>query len=130
MSTTGVDALGPETAPGVVYDRYLGQGTLAYQECDDCAKVIFYPRVLCPACGSDALTWRESAGLGTVYSATTVHPRDSDAYNVSLVDVDEGFRMMSNVVGVPPTEVGIGLRVRLSIPTDAPTPIPQFVKES
>lgn len=65
------------------------------------------PRPICPACGSTALSWEESAGRGTVYSSTDVHTRE-ETYNVALVDLDEGLRVMSTVaVGVP-----IGVRVR------------------
>jgi uncharacterized protein len=62
---------------------------------------------MCPACGSSALAWEESAGRGTVYSSTDVHTRE-EMYNVALVDLDEGLRVMSTVeVGV-----AIGTRVR------------------
>jgi uncharacterized OB-fold protein len=127
MSTTDVGELSQETAPGVVYDRYLANGQLVYQRCEEFDHVIFYPRVLCPVCGSGSLSWHVSNGTGTVYAVTALHPRDSAAYNVSLVDLDEGFRMMTNVVGVDATEVTIGARVRLQIDTAAETPLPLFV---
>lgn len=62
---------------------------------------------MCPVCGSRDLGWEESAGLGTVYSSSDVHTREG-AYNVALVDLDEGLRVMSTVE----LGVAIGTRVR------------------
>ena len=126
-----VDELSDQTAPGVVYDRFLADGILAYQRCEECGRAVFHPRVLCRFCGSDSLRWRRSAGRGTVYAVTALHPRNEEEYNVSLVDVDEGFRMMSNVIGVEPSEVRIGARVVLEIRRDGDEFLPQFrVEES
>lgn len=124
-----VDELSPETAPGVVYDRFLAAGILAFQRCETCARAVFHPRVLCRFCGSDALRWNRAEGGGTVYAVTTLHPRDEEPYNVSLVDMDEGFRMMSNVVGVPAADVRIGARVKAFVDDRAGTPLPQFQLE-
>ena len=121
-----VDELSAETAPGVVYDRFLADGILAYQRCEECSRAVFHPRVLCRFCGSDSMRWRRSAGRGTVYAVTTLHPRGEHDYNVSLVDIDEGFRMMSNVIGGPPSEVRIGDRVQVEIRQDGDGFLPQF----
>src|ERR687886_2653007 len=102
-------------APSVTYRRYLEKGKLGYQRCADCADAVFYPRVLCPVCGSGALEWRESAGRGTVYATTAMYSRNRDPRNVVLVDLDEGFRMMSRVEDVPAEEVEIGARVRFEV---------------
>ena len=68
---------------------------------------------MCPVCGSRSLEWEVSAGDGTVYSSSDVHTRE-EIYNVALVDLDEGFRVMSTVeVGV-----AIGTRVRGRIDDD------------
>jgi uncharacterized OB-fold protein len=98
-------------APHATYLAGLEHEELRYQRCGDCDAAIFYPRVLCNHCGSAALHFEVSAGLGTVYSSTAVMQRDSDSYSVSLVDLDEGFRMMSSVVDVPADAVEIGMRV-------------------
>lgn len=80
---------------------------LHFQRCGACAAAVHPPRPICPACGSSSLAWEESAGGGRVYSATDVHTRE-ETYNVALVDLDEGYRVMSTVeVGV-----AIGTRVR------------------
>ncbi|AHY46995.1 putative nucleic-acid-binding protein containing a Zn-ribbon [Rubrobacter radiotolerans] len=115
-------------APASVYRGRLGEGRLAYQRCADCSSAVFYPRVLCPFCGSGALEWRESAGRGTVYATTAVHGRNREPRNVVLVDLDEGFRMMSRVEGIPAEEVEIGTRVRFEV-RRKDEPVAVFVRE-
>ena len=90
------------------------------QQCCSCERFVFYPRVLCPFCGSEALSWQPSGAKGgTVYSTTVVNRREKDGgpYNVVLVDLDEGVRMMSRVEGMAPEAVRIGQRVKPSIGT-------------
>ena len=124
------EEMGSVEAPALIYRRHLENGKLAYQRCADCLAAIFYPRVLCPACGSRALVWRESAGRGTVYATTAVHSRERDPRNVVLVDLDEGFRMMSRVEGVPAEEVEIGARVSFEVRRgEEDEPVAVFVLE-
>jgi uncharacterized protein len=119
-----------EEAPALAYRRHLENGKLGYQRCADCSAAVFYPRVLCPVCGSGALEWRESEGRGTVYATTAVHSRDRDLRNVVLVDLDEGFRMMSRVEGVPAEAVEIGARVRFEVRQgEEDEPVAVFVLE-
>ena len=116
-------------APAEVYRRCLEGGELGFQRCTDCGTVIFYPRVLCPTCGGASLEWQTSGGRGTVYATTAVYRRDAEPYNVALVDLDEGFKMMSRVEGVPAEEVEIGARVTLKIDREDGGPVPVFVPE-
>ena len=117
-------------APALIYRRHLENGKLGYQRCADCAAAVFYPRVLCPVCGSGTLEWRESAGRGTVYATTAVHSRSRDPRNVVLVDLDEGFRMMSRVEGVPAEDVEVGMRVRFEVRRgEEVEPVAVFVRE-
>jgi uncharacterized protein len=102
-------------SPLAVYQQYLDNGELAYQWSRAANRAVFYPRVLCPYTGSDRLDWRVSAGLGTVYATTVTHPRDGKPYNVALIDVDEGFRLMSRVEDIDPNAVRIGMRVRFRV---------------
>lgn len=99
------------------YQAALNEGRFLIQRCNDCNKHVFYPRVVCPHCGSAALAWVEPKGTGTVYSTTTVRrkPEAGGDYDVSLIDLDEGVRMMSRVEGLPPAEVKIGMRVRAKV---------------
>lgn len=108
----------PQGGVEAAWQQELDQGRFLLQRCIDCARHVFYPRELCPHCGSTALGWVEASGNGTVYAVTTVR-RKPDAggdYNVSLVDLDEGVRMMSRVEG--DGTVGIGDRVRARVQVD------------
>ncbi len=94
---------------------------LTYQQCRDCGNVVFYPRGHCTACLGNDLAWKRSAGFGTVYTYSVVrqsyHPffRTLVPYAVAWVDLDEGPRLVSNIVGVedPQEDVKIGMRVRV-----------------
>ena len=94
---------------------------LKYQRCRDCGTLIFYPRRHCTGCLGKDLAWRESAGRGTVYTYSVVrqsyHPffRARVPYAVAWIDLDEGPRLVSNIVGVedPVRDVHIGMRVRV-----------------
>jgi uncharacterized OB-fold protein len=116
-------------SPLGIYNEHLKRGELAYQFSPAAGKVVFYPRIVCPYTGSENLEWRVSKGLGTVYATTVVHPQQGEPYNVCLVDVDEGFRMMSRVENINPMAVTIGMRVTfhaLEQGGDEP-PIPVFM---
>ncbi|WP_372345719.1 Zn-ribbon domain-containing OB-fold protein [Streptomyces sp. KL116D] len=114
------------SAPSTGYEEGLAAGELRFQHCADCDTAVFYPRVLCPHCGSESLAWRTSSGRGAVYATTVLHRRGTDPYNVALVDVDEGFRMMSRVEGVAPEDVAIGARVRLDVIEEDGAPLAVF----
>ena len=90
---------------------------LHFQRCQVCSTAVHPPRPLCPGCGATALEWEESKGFGTVYSTTAVHTRE-ETYNVAIVDLDEGIRVMSAVAGAPPDAVPIGARVRARVEDD------------
>jgi len=99
------------------YQAELDAGRFCIQRCPQCERHVFFPRELCPHCGAGALRWVKASGLGTVYAASTIH-RKSDAggnYNVALIDLDEGVRMMSRVEGVAPEAVRIGQRVKAHV---------------
>jgi uncharacterized OB-fold protein len=91
---------------------------LVLPTCDDCGKPHFYPRPLCPFCGSTSLTWKEASGKGTVYSFTIVHrpPNASFAaevpYVVAMVALEEGPHLLSRIVNRAPADVRIGMPVR------------------
>jgi uncharacterized OB-fold protein len=95
----------------------LDEGLFVIQRCEACAKHVHFPRELCPHCGSDRLAWVRPQGSGTVHAVTTVRrtPEAGGDYNVSLVDLDEGVRLMSRVEGLPPSDVKIGQRVRARV---------------
>ena len=95
----------------------LAEGQFLIQKCGDCAQHIYFPREICPHCGSDALSWVAPSGQGTVYAVTTVRRKAADGgdYNVSLIDLDEGPRLMSRVEQLQPDAIHIGLRVRARV---------------
>ncbi|HVW90543.1 MAG TPA: Zn-ribbon domain-containing OB-fold protein [Gaiellaceae bacterium] len=94
------------------------EGRMVIQHCDACDGAIFPPRPLCPACWSDSVSWREVSGRARVESFSVVHraPNETFAadvpYVVALVLLDEGPRMMTNIVGCDPDDVAIDMRVR------------------
>ena len=92
-----------------------------YPVCVHCSTVIWYPRGHCTQCGSGDLEWRASAGQGRIYSFSVVrqsyHPffRGRVPYVVAYVDLDEGPRLLTNIVGMEDVgDVRIGARVVLT----------------
>ncbi len=88
--------------------------------CISCDRPFWYPRAACPGCLSTDIEWREATGRGTVYAVSVQYNaalpefRDEIPYAVALVELDEGVRLMTNVVTRDPTGVGVGQRVHLS----------------
>jgi uncharacterized OB-fold protein len=107
-----------DESPSVVYRQGLSRGELLFQRCAACSNAVFYPRIVCPYCGVEELRTEKSMGNGTVYSTTAISGSNGTWYSVCLIDLDEGFRMMSAVVGIDPGEVEIGSRVQLEFDTD------------
>ena len=101
-----------EKSPLAIFREHCEKGELAYQVDPD-GNVFFYPRLTAPGSGATDLEWKVSQGLGTVYATTTLFPRGSDPYDVSLIDLDEGYRMMSRVEGIDPLNVKVGMRVKV-----------------
>jgi uncharacterized OB-fold protein len=116
-----------EQAPDTVFRTHLAKGELWLQRCDACGQHVFFPRVLCPHCGG-ALSWRKAGGGGTVYSTTTVRqrPERGGDYNISIIELDEGARMMSRVEDAAPAEVRIGMKVRAVVEQREDGPVVLF----
>src|SRR5512146_2833948 len=102
-------------SPLTTYIAHLERGELAYQFSPSADTAVFYPRVIAPKTGAADLEWRVSSGLGTVYATTVVPPQKGDPYNVALIDMDEGYRMMSRVEDIAPAAIKIGLRVKFRV---------------
>lgn len=94
------------------------EGKLRVQRCPACGHYVFIPQPFCPGCQTSPLEWTESRGRGTVYSYTVVHraPRPEFAvpYVVAIVELEEGWHMLTNVVGCAPEEVRVGLPVEVA----------------
>lgn len=100
------------------FQSYLAKGEFKIQRCGACGKSVFYPRMICVHCGdASQLEWYKPSGKGTVYSTTVIHqrPEKGSNYNVALIDLQEGPRMMSRVQGVDPQDVVIGLAVTAKV---------------
>jgi len=96
-----------------IYEENLAKGEFKIQQCKDCGQHVFYPRYLCHHCGSTDLKWVAVSGRGSVYSTSVVRqrPEKGGDYNLSLIDLEEGPRMLSRVIDVAPDEVTIGMEV-------------------
>lgn len=92
---------------------------LLLQECETCGHTQFYPRSLCTVCMSDELRWRPAQGRGTVYSYSTVHRalvpgfEEDLPYVVAMIELEEGVRLLSQIIGCAPEDVTIGLAVHV-----------------
>lgn len=94
---------------------------LKYQTCNKCNELIFFARRHCTNCGADDTTWHTSKGEGEVYTYSVImqsrHPSFADLgpYALAYVDLDEGFRMMTNIVDIenPVTDIQCGMRVKV-----------------
>ncbi len=84
---------------------------LILQACDDCDAIRFPPRPMCPACTSFAHSWKPASGRGRIWSWVVAHPpvlpafADRAPYNVVVVELDEGVRMLGNLIDVPNGEI-------------------------
>ncbi|MEO1081695.1 MAG: Zn-ribbon domain-containing OB-fold protein [Pseudomonadota bacterium] len=91
------------------------EGRLLLQKCSSCGAYQFYPRILCTHCGARDPEWVEASGAGRIASFTVVRRAVSPAYDapyvVALVDLEEGPRLMTNIVDCAPEAVRIGARV-------------------
>lgn len=104
-----------------IYQEYLAKGEFMIQRCNSCSSHVFYPRYLCTRCGSSDMAWIKPTGAGTVYSTTVMRRRAESGgdYNVCLVQLNEGPRLMSRVEGVMPAEVRIGMAVKARVTSSA-----------
>ncbi len=113
--------------PELEYQKFLAEGRFMIQRCRDNGRFLFYPRVAQPATGSTNLEWIEASGRGRVYSTTVVRQRPpAPSYNVALIELAEGPRMMSRVIGVAPEEVKIGMAVAARIIVEEDQPLVVF----
>ena len=116
-----------ELQPERQYLEFLSQGRFMIQRSRTSGDYIFYPRVAEPRTGSTDLEWVEPSGLGTVYSTTVVRMKPpAPSYNVALIELAEGVRMMSRVEGVAPEAVRIGMQVKAKVVRQDDQPIVVF----
>lgn len=107
----------PTTAP---YWEGARAGELRLQRCDDCGGHVFYPRINCPLCGSGALAWVRASGRGRLYSYVINHMpapgwAEEVPHVIAIVELEEGPRMMSGLVGVQPAPEQLPLDMPLEV---------------
>ena len=95
-------------------------GELRIQRCRACGKPYFYPRPVCPECGSTDVEWFTASGRATLYSYVINHRpargfEDDGPYAIAVVELAEGPRMMTNLVGVPNTPEDLILDMELQV---------------
>ena len=105
------------------------------RRCNGCEHAYFYPRDFCPDCGSRDVSWVQASGRGTLHTFAIVHRapvpalRDHVPFVVAMVDLEEGARIPTNLVGVEPDpehiKVGMAVEVAFADVTDEVT-LPVF----
>lgn len=123
---------GIETARDAFW-RKIGDGHLHFQRCGRCNNAWLPPREDCPSCWSPEWRWEEASGRGKLVSWVVFHTAFHEAfetrlpYNVAVVELDEGPRLISNVVDLPDSGIDVVDRpVSLTIETDHGRMLPRF----
>jgi len=104
------------TADTAAFWAATKNGVLSLQRCSACERTIWYPKAFCNSCGSFDITPFEATGLGEIYSFTQVHRgetayREVASFVLAMVELDEGVRMLTNIVTTDPATLRIGQRV-------------------
>ena len=117
-------AVTPETKP--FWDA-AAAGRLVIKQCTACGQLHHYPRSICPFCGSDATEWRPASGLGTIYTYSVMR-RVPEPYAIAYVTLEEGPRMMTNIVDCDLDAIRVGQAVRVVFkPSEGGPPVPMFM---
>jgi uncharacterized OB-fold protein len=109
MTTTTSTGPGPE----MQYRAFLRAGRFMIQRSAASGRYVFYPRVAAPGTGATDLEWVEASGLGTIYSITVNRTR-TGSYNIALVELDEGPRLMTRIEGVETAPIGARVKARIA----------------
>ena len=109
------------------------RGVLLLQYCEACGLYQFYPRLYCMQCGASNLRWEEASGRGVIYAYTIIRQNKSPEfsndtpYNVAIIELEEGPRMMSNIVDAAPTDLQVDLPVTVLFdPVSDTISLPRF----
>jgi uncharacterized OB-fold protein len=118
LEPQGSDIPHPEPSPlSRPFWDGLRRGELLVQHCGDCGRATHTPSLVCAHCGSHALAWVPSSGLGAVYSWTIVWRPQTPAFTVPyvpiIVEMEEGWQMLSNLIGCAHDAVHVGLAVEV-----------------
>jgi uncharacterized protein len=115
MTENPFEGAGPEAR----FTAFLAGGKFMIQRSRTTGQFVFYPRTINPGSGEADLEWVDASGKGVVYATTCTRRQVEKGgdYNVALIDLDEGPRMMARVEGVPPDKVELGMKVKARIGT-------------
>jgi uncharacterized OB-fold protein len=114
----------PESEP---FWQAAAEGRLLLKRCADCGEYHWYPRVICPHCGSDRTEWTPSPGTGTIYTVSVTRRAGPVVFAIGYVSLDEGVTMLTNFADCDLDALRIGQRVRVVFkPTDGGPPVPMF----
>jgi uncharacterized protein len=106
------------------------EGRLLYQRCQTCGHIVFEPAALCRWCTGRDLVWEQSNGRGTLYSWTVAHRPQTDAFTLPyapvIVNLDEGFQMLSNIIECDTSDLDVGMRVRVDFRQVGSVTLPYF----
>jgi uncharacterized OB-fold protein len=108
------------------------EGRLLIRRCGDCGAAHHYPREFCPRCWSENVSWEAASGRATLYTWSVVHRNDLPPfadrvpYVAAVVDLAEGPRMMTEIVGCAESELRIAMEVRADFRTDGGVSVPVF----
>lgn len=107
----------PKVAPGpgpeMQYRAFLQEGRFMIQRSRTTGQYVFYPRVAAPGSGVADLEWVAASGLGRIYSITVNRAR-TGSYNIALVELDEGPRLMTRIEGVETAPIGTRVKARIA----------------
>jgi uncharacterized OB-fold protein len=123
--------LGPPSSAALPFWEGAAAGELRYPRCSACGRADFPAAPNCRFCLEDALVWEVSAGHGAVYSYTVVWrpvtPAFVTPYVPAIVELDEGYSMMTNLIGLDSDDLTIGMRVTVDfeVVREGPT-LPYF----
>lgn len=120
MSTVQPSRPQPDTRnAGKEFWRAAAEGKLLVPNCNACGRNFWHPRPRCPHCGADDVGWITGSGSGAIHTFTVVRQsgdpffKGKVPYALAMIELDEGVRLMSNVVDTPIDTLRIGMRVEV-----------------
>lgn len=100
--------------PEMAFRRYLEQGAFMIQRSRETGRHVFYPRIAVPGSGDEDLEWVPAGGGGSIYAITVNRAREG-SYNIAIVELDEGPRMMTHIAGVETAPIGARVKARIAV---------------
>ncbi len=124
-----VPVLDEETRP---FWEAAKERRLLIRSCAGCGRPHYYPRPFCPFCWSEQVSWVPASGRATLYTYSVVHVNDLPPWNervpyvAAVVELAEGPRMMTNLVGCDPDQLEVGMALEVDFRDDGEVAVPVF----